>query len=164
MKVWNCAVNTPFVPLSFARATWTGDWAPGATRPTVEAYEEIAKRPPSLVIFDLYPVQCQRIPHGRFVVPSEFLIRHLRRCNRNLLRAGNGIIDEYYVEHDHLVEVLTAPLREDGKIAIDRAKRTFEAADYLCDTTSTHQAGVEAVKLNHKRNPEHFRKFRKQQL
>ncbi|KAL8650381.1 MAG: hypothetical protein Q9210_003854 [Variospora velana] len=150
MRVWNCKVNIPYVPLSFTRAIWTGNRAPKATGQTQAAFKRIARRAPSLVICDIYPTSCQRIPHGRFVVPSTFLDGHIPRGSRQLLKKDKGIIDEYYVEHEHLIEVLTAPLREDGEIAIDRRGRTFKAADFLCDTLSTLQAGVNAVKENHK--------------
>lgn len=131
------------VPLSFVTTDWTGDWQPLANRNLVSGATNIAKRPASFVVLDLYPESSLRLRHGRFVFASEHLKSSLERSARGVLK--EGLLDQYYVDSDDLINVITAPLRGESQVTLGRPGTTIQAADYCHLIKDLHQAGVDAI-------------------
>ncbi|KAL8837173.1 MAG: hypothetical protein Q9170_002634 [Blastenia crenularia] len=153
LRVWDVRTNISLVPLSFLRLERTGNWAPCGTRQSETQHKKIAKRPPSMVLCDLYPQECQRVQHGRFVVPSKFLYSSRRRNSRDLLQVGKGILDDFYCEGEDLIDTLTKPLWGGQQITVDQRGNTIRASEYCLDLRSVLQAGVDCVKTRHKHAP-----------
>ena len=142
-RVWNFPNNTPVVPLTFVGASWTGDYQPKPGRDCTTRINELESRAASLVILDLYPENCLRMSHNRFVFASEHVKLNPDRGVRGVVR--EGLVDRFTVCSGDLIKVITAPLRGDAEIALGVDGGTIQATDYCYFIREFHQAGVEAL-------------------
>lgn len=127
-RVWNLPKNTPVVPLSFIGSNWTSDWQPRGNRNLIAGLVDIASRPGSIVVLDLYPETCLRLPHGRSVIASEHLKSSLGRSHRGVLK--KGMLDPYCVDGDDLIDTVTAPQRGEPQVTLGYPGSTVQAAKY----------------------------------
>ena len=126
--IWRRKKKTPAVPLSFLRVSWIDGRGPTAVRNTGFSLAKGAQRAPSVVIGDAYPYTCARLPHNRFILPSEVLPAHAPRGNK--VKPTRGFLQEYCVDAKRLFETFWSVMRAPNTITIGAA--TVTAANYLC--------------------------------
>lgn len=141
-RVWNLPKNTPVVPLSFLGSDWTGGWQPRGNRNLTTNLLGIATRSRFVVVLNLYPESCLRLKHGQFVFASEHLKSSLSRHICGVLK--NVLLDQYYVDSDDLINVVTAPLGGESHITLGHPGTMIQAADYCHFIQELHQAGVDS--------------------
>ena len=98
----------PVVALSFAPLHWDYGPTPRNIGPSGFAARLLSKRPPTLVVCDMFPYSCIRFPHARFVVPHDKLPTILGRGGVVPLK---HIWEHHRVEPYELTDVLTSALR-----------------------------------------------------
>ncbi|KAL8982261.1 MAG: hypothetical protein Q9205_003171 [Flavoplaca limonia] len=145
-RVWNLHKDTQAVPLDFTHMTWTGHRSPSGTSHSEQQAKAARQRTrwPRLMVVDMYSINCMRMPHGRFVVPS----RNLGKLGHNdtgLLQKGKGVADQYYIELDDLIDTLTAPLQCNSHFNVGSSQESYLADDYRLTIGEIHQQGVESV-------------------
>ena len=140
------------VPLTFLGSDWTGEWQPRDNQNLVNTLDDVAKRPGSLVVLDLYPASCLRLAHGQFVFASEHLKAKMPRSERGVL--AEGLLDQYFVNGMDLPNIVTAPLRGEPQVTLGHPGATVRAAAYCCSIQELHQAGVDTIAEERERDRE----------
>lgn len=99
----------------------------------------ITSRPASLVICDLFPYACARIPHGRFILPSDSLRTVIYGRKFTL---DEGILDQYSVDCDDVVDSLLCFLDSSSQATIGLCERPVQTSIYVHSLQSVWQAVV----------------------
>ena len=83
---------------------------------------------------------------------SEHLKPSLSRNTRGVLK--ERLLDQYGVDSDDLINVMTAPLRGESQITLGHPGTTIQAADYCHFIQELHQAGVDSFPQAMESNPD----------
>ena len=120
--------RTPIVPISFLRLSWRHGLEPWCVRSSAYSAEAIASRPPSLVICDLSPYACARLPHSRFVLPSNILskVSYGRKFSLE-----EGRLEQYSVEEEDLLHSILDMFDGSTQATIGLTDRPIETSKYL---------------------------------
>lgn len=141
VRAWNFSRDTPVIPINFLSLQWFGSWHPHGTRSSEFLASRIAKRPPSLIICDLYPYTCMRMSHSRFVIPSNSLIPNL--CRNAYLQLNEGLLDQYIVDEDELINTILNLLHGQTRVIMGLQERVIEMVDYCYSLGDILNKGVD---------------------
>ena len=84
--------------------------------------------PPSLIVCDLFPYTCTRLPHGRFIFPSDILPEIVYREDFTL---KEGLLDQYSVDYDDVVDSILSILDGKPETTVGLCNRIVQASDYV---------------------------------
>ena len=144
-RVYNCNRRTPAIPLGFIRMESANSVYPKATRVTESAATRIRARPPTMIICDLFPASCRRLDHGRFLFPSEELPSTIEY--RKDVEFRNGLMDQYLVDQDLLMETitdLTGNVGDSSEIVMGICDTPVNMKKYCCYLEDVYKDGVAA--------------------
>ncbi|KAL8657105.1 MAG: hypothetical protein Q9226_002257 [Calogaya cf. arnoldii] len=105
--------DIPVIPVTFLELHWPDDDYPQGCRRAEYAYNKyLLGRLPSLVICDMFPVECIRQPHARFILPFELLPKDVKKVKRGKkIQLENGIINQYHTSEDELAQAIMGALK-----------------------------------------------------
>ena len=134
--------KTPVLPLSFIRLHWQKSWAPHGTSNSRTMAPQINQRRPSLVICDLHPLECIRLPHNRFLIPSEQLLPEILLWHSHFFHV-EGSIDRFSVDCDQLVDTLMAVFYGGSRVSLGLGCEDITSSDYCCCLDTILEVGVD---------------------
>lgn len=136
---WRLNPRTPMVSINFLRLAWIHGLEPWCVRSSEYSANIITSRPASLVICDLFPYACARIPHGRFILPSDSLptITYGRKFTLK-----EGLLDQYSVDCDDIVDSLLRFLDGNSQATIGLCERPIQTSIYVHYLQDVSQAVV----------------------
>ena len=126
--VWRLDPRTPIVPIGFLRLVWNRDFQPWCVRSSEFTARVIVRHPPSLVVCDLFPYNCTRLPHGRFILPSNILPETVYRQDFTL---EEGLLDQYSVDYDDVIDSILSMLDCKPETTIGLCNRIIQASEYV---------------------------------
>ena len=101
--------------------------------------KSIACRSSSLVLCDVFPHVCTRLPHGRFLLPSDCVPEASYGQKFDL---AEGLLDQYSVSYDDIVDSILQILAGHSEVTLGLCNRTLEASRYVYSLKSIWQAVV----------------------
>ena len=132
--------RTPVVRVSFVRFAWGLEDHPQASRHALWAQQTMAERSPTLVIADMFPSGCIRMPHSRFILPFSEIPEDLSRCKPIRLQ---GMWDQYHVEEDRLADVITSIVdNNQAQTLLGMGQTVVQNKDYCCFLETAMSHGV----------------------
>ena len=137
--VWRLGRSTPVIPVSFLRLSWSHGLEPWCVRSSEYSAGRIASRPPSLIICDLFPYSCARIPHGRFLLPSD----SLPEVSYGKTFTLKGPLERYSVDHDDIVDSILYMLDGKSHATLGLDSRPIQLSRYLSSLQDVLQAVAE---------------------
>ena len=135
--VWRLDPQTPIVPISFMRLVWHRGFQPWCVRNSEYTARAIVSHPPSLVVFDLFPYTCTRLPHGRFVLPSDILPEISYHKDFTL---EEGLLDQYSVDYDDVIDAILSVLDGKPETTIGLCNRIVQVSTYVYRLAEVWQA------------------------
>lgn len=126
--VWRLDPFTPIVPITFMRLAWHHGFEPWCVRSTEFSSRKISSLPPSLIICDLFPPACMRLPHGRFILPSNSLPT-VSYGKKFILE--EGLLDQYSVDYDNIVDSILSLLANKVTVSIGLCSLPIEKSEYI---------------------------------
>ena len=126
--VWHLDPFTPIVPVSFLRLAWHNGFEPCCLRTTEFSSTRIDSLPPSLIICDIFPPACTRLPHGRFILQSNSLpnVRY-----HGKFKVNKGLLDQYSIDWDDIVNSILSLLSSPPTATIGLCGRLIQASEYV---------------------------------
>lgn len=106
---------------------------------------KIEQRRPSLVICDTYPYECIRLPHNRFLIPSEELLPDIPLWASHFFR-DEGSIDRFSVDRDQLVDTLMAVFYGGSSVSFGLGCRSITSSRYCCCLETILKEGVDSFR------------------
>ena len=128
-RAWQLGPLTPIIPISFMKLRWYHGLKPWCERSTEYSFREITSRAPSLVIGDVCPYSCIRLPHGRFLLPSKNLPEMVSYGQEVVLKEGN--LEQYTVDHDEVVESILYMLDGTSQATLGLCSRPIQTSEYV---------------------------------
>lgn len=127
--VWQLGPLTPIVPISFMRLRWYHGFEPWCVRSSEYSFKGIVSRPPSLVICDVFPYTCTRLPHGRFLLPSNSLPKNVSYGNNIVFK--EGFLDQYIVDDDEVMDSILYMLDGTSQATLGLCSRPIQTPEYV---------------------------------
>lgn len=146
-QIWRFDKRTPVIPLTFARSETPNTLYLRGTRASEYASDLIKSRPATLVVMDLFPPNCQRLEHGRCILPSTELPLPMR-VHKYVHLISGGILDQYLVDEDKLIETiwsLTGDAGDSTQTAVGSRKVMIDMSDYCWFIQDVLKAGVDQI-------------------
>ncbi|KAL9042304.1 MAG: hypothetical protein Q9180_000700 [Flavoplaca navasiana] len=130
--------RTHLVRVSFLRLRWGYDYNPSATQSVPYMLGRLVSRKPSLLICDMTHYQSIRLPHARYIIPSNQFPKGLG--HNAIVRLKNGTWDGHRVDDDQIVDVITSVLNGDNQVRIGES--LVDCRDYTCFHEDAMKHGV----------------------
>ena len=127
-RAWQLTPLTPIIPISFLKLPWYHGQQPWCERSCEYLIREITSRPLSLVIGDVSPYSCIRLPHGRFLLPSKSLPDV--SYGENVVNK-EGDLDQYTVDHDEIVESILKMLSGTSQATLGLCAPPIQTSQYV---------------------------------
>ena len=141
-RAWHFDKYTPVVPVSFLILRATGSFHARAVR-TSEAWAESSggdRR--SVVICDLFPYSCIRLPHSRYILPSEQLSQTGFRKKAGSIKPTEGLLEQYQVDGGKVMDMLSQLLDGQEQAMFGIYNMPIHLRDYVCNLATVWQAGA----------------------
>ncbi|KAL8927758.1 MAG: hypothetical protein Q9208_002174 [Pyrenodesmia sp. 3 TL-2023] len=130
--------DTPVIPLAFVTLAWPEMLYPTGTTSGAFTGRALEHRLPSLLICDAYPIECNRQPHARFIVPSAELRSPI--LYRKTVRFDSGIMDQHHASDDEVVDILIGALEGNLRTSLGTTTQTRQ---YSCFLKTAMEGAVE---------------------
>ena len=140
---WNLSKYSIVLRVSFLNLRWRKSWHPYNVSQTETAAPMIARSPPSIVICDTFPYHCQRIPHGRFIIPSDHLPPRLTHNQYFQLKNGEALIDQYLVDEDDIIDTLSRFISGSSEVPLGLDDDPVKTAPYCSSIGDVLQCGAD---------------------
>ena len=141
-RAWNIHKHTPVVRVTFLRLQHFDDLHPCGTKNSQYCANVLLKsRRSSLIVCDLFPYRCIRQTHSRFIFPSDRLPH--RMPNTAHVTLLEGMLDQYHVDEDKLMDVITGPVSGETQIFMGLQRTPVHAGNYSCSLGAALEQGVD---------------------
>ena len=104
----------------------------------------LPERPPSIVIVDLFPPSCIRLPHCRFVIASDELPTVLTKHKRFQLKTG--LLEQNQVDENQVLDKVLGLFQGTSHTqTLGRSARVIDMLDYCHNLESVWKAGSASI-------------------
>ncbi len=111
------------------------------TRNSEYSAKRVSRGLPSVAICDLFPYSCIRLPHSRYILPSDHLpLTEIRRGI--LIRLTEGLLEQYQVDSDEVMDTLSQLLDGKAQVMMGISDRPVCTSDYVCNLAKVWKAGA----------------------
>ena len=141
LRIWRCHKHTPVVPIQFLNLRWRVEGPPRGWRDRTFS-DGSTTGPSALVVCSLYPYQCIRLPHGRYIfsvtaAPSEVK-------EEGVFKLNNDNFEQCYVDEHKVIEVLLSVLTVEEYITLGNDTEQIKSSSHRCNLGDVLRAGIKA--------------------
>ena len=95
-----------------------------------------------MVICDLFPYSCIRLPHSRYILPSDQLSQTGFGNKGGSIKPTEGLLEQYQVDSGEVMEMLSQLLDGQEQAMFGIYNRPIRLSDYVCNLATVWQAGA----------------------
>ena len=134
--------NTPVVPVSFLILRETGSFHAVGVRTSEDWAKSSGGGRRSLVICDLFPYSCIRLPHSRYILPSDQLSPTGFGKKAGSIKPTEGLLEQYQVDSGEVMDMLSQLLdgKQQAMFGIDNT--SIRLSDFVCNLATVWRAGA----------------------
>ena len=124
--------RTSIILVSFVKLTWDQNLFSQNCRFSEFSFRLLTHRLSSLVICDVFSIECIRQSHARFVLLYNELFSILSKHTTGI-RLKHDILNQYHASENELLDVIMSELNDNLRTSIDTMIQTCDYCRYLED-------------------------------
>lgn len=141
-RAWHFDKHTPIVPVSFLMLRATGSFHAVRVSNSKEWAKSSGGHRPSVVICDLFPYSCMRLPHSRYILPSDQLCQTKVGKKCGSIQPTEGLLEQYQVDGGKVMDMLSHLLDGQEQAMFGIYNTPIRLSDYICNLATVWQAGA----------------------
>ena len=96
----------------------------------------------SVVICDLFPYSCMRLPHSRYILPSDRLSLTEFEKKGGFIKPTEGLLEQYQVDSGEVMDMLSHLLDGKQQAMLGIHNTPIRLSDYVCNLATVWRAGA----------------------